>query len=107
PYTTLFRSDVERGKSVERAAQDQAAGGQGRLERIADEVVQVVTAEALYGFDEERMQDDRRREIRGRLPEWIERAVAERPAHRVGVDHRAAQPQRSDSEAQLLHGVRG
>ena len=53
--TTVDQHDVERGKSVERAAQDQAAGGQGRLERIADEVVQVVTAEALDGFEEERM----------------------------------------------------
>src|SRR5204862_6653735 len=45
--TTVDQHDVERGKSVEGAAQDQAASGQGRLERIADEVVQAVTAEAL------------------------------------------------------------
>src|SRR5262249_56455670 len=47
----VHQHDVERGKPVERAAQDQAAGGEGRLERIAGEVVQVVSAEALDGLE--------------------------------------------------------
>src|SRR4029450_8651343 len=37
----------ELGKSVERAAQNQARRGKGRLERVADQIVQVVAPEPL------------------------------------------------------------
>ena len=85
--------DREPGEPVERAAEDQARGRQGRLERIADQVMQVVAPESLDGLEEKRMQHDRRGEVRGRLPERIERGVAERLAERVRIDHRAEKPE--------------
>ena len=73
-------------------------GGQRGLERIADQVVQVVTSEALDGLEHERVQDHRGGEVRRRLPERIEAAVAERAAQRVRIDHGAAEPERQHRE---------
>jgi hypothetical protein len=102
----VHEHDGEGGETVERAAQDQAGGRQGRLERIADQVVQVVAPEPLDRLEQERMQHDRRGQIGGRAPERVERAVAERPAERVGIDHGAAEPELSHREGELGRGRR-
>src|SRR5439155_2622656 len=94
----------EFGESVQRSAEDQAGGGQGRLERIADQVVQVVAPEPLDRLEQERMQHDRSGEIRGRLPERVEGRIAERPAERVGIDHGAPEPELAHRESQLRGG---
>ena len=82
--------EVERGIPVERSTHDQAGRGQRRLERIANQIVQVMAAEPLDRLEQEGMEHDRRREIGGRLPERIEGGVAERPSERVRIDHAAA-----------------
>src|SRR5207245_5076418 len=50
----VHEHDLERREAVERAAEDQAAGGQRGLEGEADEVVEIVAPEARAGREQER-----------------------------------------------------
>src|SRR2546426_1110299 len=50
---------VQPGKPVENATQDEMGGGDGRVERIAEQVVQVEGLQPVVGADHgERMQQD-------------------------------------------------
>src|SRR3989442_14896018 len=59
----------ERGKPVERSAEDEAGGGQRRLEGITDQGGQIVPAEPLDRPEQIGMQPHRRPQVRRPPPE--------------------------------------
>src|SRR6202035_5274318 len=65
----MHQADLQRGMALEHAAEYQAGRRDGGVERIADEIVEIVGAQALGGTDIDRMDEQERVELAGGGPE--------------------------------------
>ena len=71
------------------AAEDQAGGGDGGVERIADQVLQVIGLQPVGAGDVVRMDEHEGAELFGGRPHRLEARIVEILAHDVGGEHRA------------------
>src|SRR5205085_2552756 len=83
-------ADPELRVALERAVEDQVADGDGRLERIADDVVEGVLGEAPAVGESERMDENQNAEFLGLREERLELRLRELLAVDVGADLDAA-----------------
>jgi hypothetical protein len=79
-------ADPERRDAIEDAAVDQPRRRHRRVEGVAEEVVQVVGAEALAADDVDRVEEHRDAERRHRLEEGEVRRIVELPPSHVGAE---------------------
>ena len=100
-------ADLQLREPVEHAAEDQRGGGDGRLQRVADEVHQVVAGERLADAVVEGVQQDEGAKRLRCLENREERRVV--PVHAVDVrgDDHALQLQDSHRPLELAHGGAG
>src|SRR5215469_5082639 len=89
---------IELGIARQDAAEDQARGRDGGVERIADQVVEIISAQPVGAGDIAGMDQYQGVELGGRRPERFEPRVVEIAAADIGPDHRAVQ-------AELGHGA--
>src|SRR5205823_7669665 len=99
-------ADLEAGKTVERALEDQVGERERRLERVADGVFQpAVAAQAALQLGRAlRMDEDQHAELLGPGPEGMELRVRQLRAVHAAADAGAAQAELPDAVLELLHG---
>ena len=81
------------GKALDDAAEDEARGGECRVEREADERHQPIVRHRFDADGRSRMNVNHRAELVRRLPHRPEPLVAQRDAVDVAEDHRAGEVQ--------------
>src|SRR5207237_8360229 len=99
-------ADLEAGKAVERALEDQVGERERRLERVADGVLQPAVAPqaALQLGGALRMNEDQHAELLRPGPEGMELPVRQLCAVHAATDAGAAQAELPHAVLELLHG---
>ena len=83
---------------LQHAAEDQAGAGDGGVERIADQVAEIIGAQPVGAGDIAGMDHHEGVELFGRRPQRLKTRIVEILAADVGADHGAVQ-------AELAHGA--
>ena len=91
--------------ALEHAAEHQAGRRDGSVERIADQVVEVVRAQPVHAGDVDRMNQDEGAELGGRGPDRLELRIVEILAGDIRADLHAAQAERRHRMAKLVGGL--
>ena len=95
----MHGEDLELGMALEHAVEDQVMQRDRRLERIADDVVEVEAREALALGEAVRMDHDQRAELLGLLPERRKGRIGQLLAGDVGQDLDALEAELSSRSA--------
>ena len=102
--STVDQDHCKLGHAVQGTSENEAAGCECRLKRVAHEVVQVIFFKASHILKHIGVQDHWDTEIHCLAPERVKRGVSERTALYVGVDHCPVESERKDSVAKLSGG---
>ncbi len=102
----MHSQNLQVGVPFEHAVEDQVVQRNGRVERIADHVVEVEAREPLGVGEAVGMDDDERAERLGLLPERGEVRLRELPARNVGQDLRAFHAERRHAALELVRRFR-
>ena len=102
----MHQAYLQPREPLEDAAKNQMRRGDRRLQRIVDEIVQVVAIKALFGPAERRVDHQKRTERLRLGPEWIESGVIEKTLRpERGVDLSAKQSKVAHQPAQHRSGA--
>ena len=91
--------------ALEHAAEHQAGGRDRGVERVADQVAQIVGLEPVRACDPDRMNEHEGLELRRCRPQRFERWVVEVLAAAVRSDHRALEAELAHRAPQLRGGL--
>ena len=98
----MHHDEIERGITLHHAAEDQARRGNGGVERIADQVVEIIRAQPVGAGDIAGMDHHEGVELGGGRPDRLEARIVEILAVDVRGDHGAMQPELAHGAAQFV-----
>ena len=102
----MRQHDLQFRIAVEHAAEHQAGRRDGGVERIADQVGEIIRLQPVGAGDVVGMDEHEGAELFGRRPQRLEHRIVEVDALDVGGKHRAAQAELGHGAPQLVGGRR-
>src|SRR6266540_5821938 len=103
----MHGENLQVGMPLEYAIEDQIVQRDGRIERIADRVVEREPREPSRLAEAERVQHYQRAELLGLAPERRELGLGQFLAVHVGQDLDTLEAELADAALELLHGFAG
>jgi hypothetical protein len=86
----MGEANLQRRMALEHAAEHQARGGDGGVERIADQIGEIIRRQAVGAGHVDRMEQNERIELRRRRPNRLEFRIIEVLARDIRADLRSA-----------------
>ncbi len=100
--STVREDDPQIRVTFEHTAEDEPRPSQRRLDRVADQIVQVVAAHPFYADDVVWVDQNHQPQLFGPLPERVQRGIVQLDAIEIRRDLDAAQAKLFDCPVQLL-----